>query len=139
MGQLKLLLISLLMPILSFSQSGYPKQILLEGDSIVAITKDQMKTLNLVKVTLDKNIEMNKLKDLKIVSLENTIKADTQLIGQLDKAEEVNKALLNNRQELIASQAKTIDNLSNIIKKDKVKKGVLISLIVGGIIAIILK
>lgn len=41
------------MPLLSFSQNGYPKVILINGDTLIAITKNQQRRINLVKVERD--------------------------------------------------------------------------------------
>ena len=43
----------MIVPLLSFSQNGYPKVILINGDTLIAITKDQQRRINLVKVERD--------------------------------------------------------------------------------------
>jgi len=43
----------MIVPLLSFSQNGYPKVILINGDTLIAITKNQQRRINLVKVERD--------------------------------------------------------------------------------------
>lgn len=42
-----------ILPLLSFSQSGYPKVMVINGDTLVAITKNQQRKINLVKIERD--------------------------------------------------------------------------------------
>ncbi|MGL6127555.1 hypothetical protein [Chryseobacterium artocarpi] len=125
-AKLSLLLLSLLMPILYFSQSGYPKQIVSEGDSLVAITKHQVKLLNLTKVTLDRQLEINKEKDVKIKALEAELKTTEDIVSKQDERRAISEAEIANRQELITEQDKTIQQLNKSLKREKVKKGFLI-------------
>ena len=64
---------SLLIPLLSFSQRDYPKQILWEGDTVILITPHQIDLLNYRSITLKGNRELLKDYQSKIKVLNSNL------------------------------------------------------------------
>jgi len=123
-----------------YSQNGYPKQIVINKDTLVAINMQQVKTLNLLQLDY---IECLDTKNALIVK----IKEDSILISKQREYE----ALLNNRltaqKDIIANDNVIYQNLKSdleksnkLYKREKIKVGIFggFSAILVGIITTLL-
>lgn len=91
----------MILPHLSFSQSGYPKVVIINGDTLIAVTKQQLKDINIVKVERDYYEEYS---DSLNVALELTSIAlidCRELNEHLEKEVEVNGKLNKHQRSFI--------------------------------------
>lgn len=114
------------MPILGFSQNGYPKQILLGNDSLVVITPKQVKLLNLAKVELDETREMNNILQEQISLFKVTLGKYKKLSIEKDSTISNQNLLIQNRESLISEQEKAINTLNKSVKAKRVSTRLLI-------------
>lgn len=82
------------LPLLSISQTGYPKLIVWQGDTLIAITRSQQKAINLVKVERDYYSEFSDSLVSVLNQSEIVILESKELIDHLEQSLN-NKDLLN--------------------------------------------
>ena len=125
---------------LSFSQNGYPKQVVINKDTVVAINMQQVKSLNLLKVDFD---ECSDIKNALILK----IKEDSILISKGHEYESLLNSRLNAQDKVITndniiykSLQIDLEKSQKLYKREKVKVGIFggFSAILVGIIATLL-
>lgn len=89
--------------ILSYSQNSYPKNILLNKDTFVVITKEQLKKINKDYYTLELLDSLSSLKEINIALLESTIEDYKEIIKN---------------QELIIINKEGVINIHNSTNQD---------------------
>lgn len=109
-----LLSILILTQLSSFSQEGYPKKIVIDGDTLCAITIDQVRKLNFVYIKDDFLKEMN---DTLVVQNER-YKSLSNKYSDLVKEYEVT---MNLRKQVISEQDTIISNYKKENKRSKVR------------------
>jgi Na+/phosphate symporter len=96
----------------SFSQTGYPKKIVHEGDTVIAITRDQMKKVNGVQLSLQECREIN---DSVMVVVDSCGAA----FNVFRAAEKELKERISIRDEAIAERNKVITEAKDLVKVQK--------------------
>ena len=112
----------------SYSQVGYPQQILYKGDTVVAITRHQMMMLNQAHVSWEECVETN---DSFFLLLDSCSKAFELLHDQLSNQQQmiaIRDISITNRKALISTQDSLIGDQKKVIKRLKVHKGLLATL-----------
>lgn len=91
----------MIVPNLCLGQSGYPKAIVYNGDTLVAITRAQLKRANLMKVEHDYYMEYSD--SLKVVLYETQIAlVDAQTLSrELEQQALINKGLNKQQKQFI--------------------------------------
>jgi hypothetical protein len=117
---------------LSFSQSGYPKQIVIDKDTLVAITPQQVKTLNLLNVDFKECNDIKKALILKVESDSLLITKQNEYEGLLVKRLDAQDVVMKNDNIIYKSLQSDLDKANKLCKKEKVKVGIM-----GGICAIL--
>lgn len=125
---------------LTFSQVGYPKKVVIEKDTVVAITNEQVKKINLAHLELQ---ECNEIK----VSLFDKITKDSLLIvaqksysESLLKEVDLNKSLLNNYKDINIELNKGLLKTKKLYNRERLKVGIFggVSVVLVGTIAALL-
>lgn len=125
---------------LTFSQVGYPKKVVIEKDTVVAITNEQVKKINLAHLELQ---ECNEIK----VSLFDKITKDSLLIvaqksysESLLKEVDLNKSLLNNYKDINIELNKDLLKTKKLYNRERLKVGIFggVSVVLVGTIAALL-
>lgn len=118
-----------MIPLLSISQSGYPKPTVLNGDSVVCITYDQIKRINILKIDFEHYYQLSLFQDttIKYLNLDLNIKED--------KIKNLSSQIVNYK--LIDQSNTEIINLQNkqIKRQQKSKTWAIIGSLAGGFIA----
>ena len=120
MKRLTILLIFLLTAAFSFSQEDYPKLTLIDSDTLVLFTHNQVDKMNLTFLKLDEQIELNNsfLKEInlynkKIILLEDkydACKVKSELLFQIDEEKD-------GQVEILTSENKKQDKKIKLLKK----------------------
>jgi hypothetical protein len=125
---------------LSFSQNGYPKQIVINKDTVVAIDMQQVKTLNLLQLDYT---ECSEIKNALIVK----IKEDSILISKereyellLSNRLEIQDKIIMNDNMLYKNLQSDLEKSNKLYKREKIKVGIFggFSAILVGIITTLL-
>lgn len=120
----------------SYSQSGYPKLILWEGDSVAILSIGQMRALNLAKLSFDECGEMNS----SLLQLDSLSRAELAIKEQL--IENKDQQLLVAERRLNGAEATISTLVSQIQWKttwQRLQGGVLLGAIAGLITYILIK
>lgn len=117
-----------------YSQVGFPKIINLSGDSVVAITFEQVKKINLVKAESDsyKQISDSLLIQVDLYKQQNVI--GINMIENMQKQLSLKDSLIKKDAEIQSILRNDNDFLKNKIKKEKTFKTI-IYIVGSGIIA----
>lgn len=133
MKKLIMLVILAILPHLSFSQVGYPRIIVLESDTVVAISRAQVKNLNLFHVNYD-------FASIQLDSLEKVATDCQELIlinKDLQRSIITKDSLVSNKDsvytEIITVKDKNINKLER-----KIKKKTVIGSVIGGLLVILI-
>lgn len=102
---------------LAFCQSGYPKLIIYKGDSIVAFTPAQAKTLQIAKINCDEIAERNDSLKVQIDDALNIISLQKQALNSYDRERQLNTLLTANNEGRDKEYQNTIDNLNKQLKR----------------------
>lgn len=133
MKKLIMLVILAILPHLCFSQVGYPRIIVLESDTVVVISRAQVKNLNLLHVNYD-------FASIQLDSLERVATDCQELIlinKDLQRSIITKDSLLSNKDsvytEIITVKDKNINKLER-----KIKKRTVIGSVIGGLLVILI-
>jgi hypothetical protein len=133
MKKLIMLAILAILPHLCFSQVGYPRIIVLESDTVVAISRAQVKNLNLLHVNYD-------FASIQLDSLERVATDCQELIlinKDLQRSIITKDSLVSNKDsvytEIITVKDKNINKLER-----KIKKRTVIGSVIGGLLLILI-
>ena len=133
MKKLIMLAILAILPHLCFSQVGYPRIIVLESDTVVAISRAQVKNLNLLHVNYD-------FASIQLDSLERVATDCQELIlinKDLQRSIITKDSLVSNKDsvytEIITVKDKNINKLER-----KIKKRTVIGSAIGGLLVILI-
>lgn len=119
---LVLFLLSLLIPIVSFSQTIYPKIL---NDSLIVITPTQLKQTNLIFSEHSYYIKLVPQLQSKIINLQN-------INNIWEQSDSLQKEKINTCIQVINNNNTTINNLNNTINKNKRKIRNLRNWTIGG-------
>lgn len=128
-----MLAILAILPHLCFSQVGYPKIIVLESDTVVAISRAQVKNLNLLHVKYD-------FASIQLDSLEK-VADDCQELILINKG--LQKSIVT-KDSLVLSKDSTYTAIINVKDQNidklqrKIKKRTVIGSVVGGLLIILI-
>lgn len=133
MKKLIMLVILAILPHLCFSQVGYPRIIVLENDTVVVISRAQVKNLNLLHVNYD-------FASIQLDSLERVATDCQELIlinKDLQRSIITKDSLVSNKDsvytEIITVKDKNINKLER-----KIKKRTVIGSVIGGLLVILI-
>jgi hypothetical protein len=133
MKKLIMLAILAILPHLCFSQVGYPRIIVLESDTVVVISRAQVKNLNLLHVNYD-------FASIQLDSLERVATDCQELIlinKDLQRSIITKDSLVSNKDsvytEIITVKDKNINKLER-----KIKKRTVIGSAIGGLLVILI-
>lgn len=84
MRKLILLLTLIIIPLISLSQNGYPKEIVLKGDSVIAFTYGQVKEINKAIVELEETKKELIIADSIVSTCDSMVSTGTVLIHNLN-------------------------------------------------------
>ena len=133
MKKLIMLAILAILPHLCFSQVGYPRIIVLESDTVVVISRAQVKNLNLLHVNYD-------FASIQLDSLERVATDCQELIlinKDLQRSIITKDSLVSNKDsvytEIITVKDKNINKLER-----KIKKRTVIGSVIGGLLVILI-
>ena len=133
MKKLIMLAILAILPHLCFSQVGYPRIIVLESDTVVVISRAQVKNLNLLHVNYD-------FASIQLDSLERVATDCQKLIlinKDLQRSIITKDSLVSNKDsvytEIITVKDKDINKLER-----KIKKRTVIGSVIGGLLVILI-
>ena len=133
MKKLIMLAILAILPHLCFSQVGYPRIIVLESDTVVVISRAQVKNLNLLHVNYD-------FASIQLDSLERVATDCQKLIlinKDLQRSIITKDSLVYNKDsvytEIITVKDKNINKLER-----KIKKRTVIGSVIGGLLLILI-
>ena len=133
MKKLIMLAILAILPHLCFSQVGYPRIIVLESDTVVVISRAQVKNLNLLHVNYD-------FASIQLDSLERVATDCQELIlinKNLQRSIITKDSLVSNKDsvytEIITVKDKNINKLER-----KIKKRTVIGSVIGGLLLILI-
>lgn len=121
----------------SFSQSDYPKSILIDSDTLVLFTPNQVAKMNVVFLYLDEQKELNESLENQILLLNNKLLI---LEATYNVCEQKSILLVRvaderlNQVEILTSENKKQDKKINILKKMRNLYGIG-GVVVGGVAA----
>ena len=133
MKKLIMLVILAILPHLCFSQVGYPRIIVLESDTVVAISRAQVKNLNLLHVKYD-------FAAIQLDSLERVAIDCQELIlinKDLQRSIITKDSLVSNKDSVYTKIITVKDNNINKLER-KIKKRTVIGSVVGGLLVILI-
>ncbi len=133
MKKLIMLVILAILPHLCFSQVGYPRIIVLEIDTVVAISRAQVKNLNLLHVKYD-------FAAIQLDSLERVAIDCQKLIlinKDLQRSIITKDSLVSNKDSVYTEIITVKDNNINKLER-KIKKRTVIGSVVGGLLVILI-
>ena len=109
------------MTLYSYSQSTYPKRMLIDGDTVVAITVEQSKKVN--KTFLEKNYYKTVTESLgkKVTLLEMNSNIDYIIINKLKVQIDNLNLIISNKQKAMDKQKEDLDATDRELKKSKRK------------------
>lgn len=126
-------LILAILPPLCFSQVGYPRILVLEGDTVIAITKQQQRNLNVLYLK-------HEYAQIQVDSLEKVAENCQDLIvinKKLQTTLGIKDSLINNK-DSIYTQIINIkeENITKLEKK--IKKRTAIGSVIGGLLVVLI-
>jgi hypothetical protein len=133
MKKLIMLVILAILPHLCFSQVGYPRIIVLESDTVVAISRAQVKNLNLLHVKYD-------FAAIQLDSLERVATDCQELIlinKDLQRSIITKDSLVSNKDSVYTEIITVKDNNINKLER-KIKKRTVIGSVIGGLLVILI-
>lgn len=133
MKKLIILAILAILPHLCFSQVGYPRIIVLETDTVIAISRAQVKNLNLLHVKYD-------FATVQLDSLEKVADDCQELIlinKNLQKAILSKDSLVNSKDSTYTEIIAVKDGNINKLQK-KIKKRTVIGSVIGGLLVVLI-
>ena len=133
MKKLIMLAILAILPHLCFSQVGYPRIIVLESDTVVAISRAQVKNLNLLHVNYD-------FASIQLDSLERVATDCQKLIlinKDLQRSIITKDSLVSNKDSVYTEIITVKDKKINKLKR-KIKKRTVIGSVIGGLLLILI-
>ncbi len=133
MKKLIMLVILAILPHLCFSQVGYPRIIVLESDTVVAISRAQVKNLNLLHVKYD-------FAAIQLDSLERVATDCQKLIlinKDLQRSIITKDSLVSNKDSVYTEIITVKDNNINKLER-KIKKRTVIGSVIGGLLVILI-
>lgn len=108
---------------MSFSQSGYPKKIVLNNDSLVLITPKQMDVLNALHFKYEAQrsfiVAQNKVLDSCRVALDKAQSDYTNCSSIIEDYE----AMIGNRDKIISANALLVSDQDRMIRRLKTQTG----------------
>lgn len=126
-------LILAILPPLCFSQVGYPRILVLEGDTVIAITKQQQRNLNVLYLK-------HEYAQIQVDSLEKVAENCQDLIvinKKLQTTLGVKDSLINNKDSIYTQIISTKEE--NITKLEKkIKKRTAIFSAIGGLLVVLI-
>lgn len=128
-----MLAILAILPHLCFSQVGYPKIIVLESDTVVAISRAQVKNLNLLHINYD-------FASIQLDSLEK-VADDCQELILINK--DLQKSIVT-KDSLVLNKDSTYKAIINVKDENieklqrKIKKRTVIGSVIGGLLVILI-
>lgn len=108
-----------------FSQTGYPKLILYQGDTVVAITKRQLRTVNMMKVEHDRFKSLIDNLKSQTVLRDTIIQQKGQMLEELLGQKDNYVHIISNNTDLAKDLQTQIDQLQSDNKKLKIKNTLL--------------
>lgn len=124
---------------LSYSQSGYPKQIVQGKDTLTLITSNQVKFLNKENAKNKQFQSMLKNDSIEKLQAEKTIFDCEKAKRALENTNSILEGEKKNRQQLLDQKDVNITDLMNVIKKSNTKIGILGGLLITVTTLLILK
>lgn len=112
-----LLLIFLLMNISVYCQSGYPKKILLGKDTVIAITPNHLKTINIEHVDYMECAELLVLKNAVVDSMTKIIALQDSITNNLQQQISVKDNYISDKNTVIQALYNGTSERDRIIKK----------------------
>ena len=126
-------LILAILPPLCFSQVGYPRILVLEGDTVIAITKQQQRNLNVLYLK-------HEYAQIQVDSLEKVAGNCQDLIvinKKLQTTLGIKDSLINNKDSIYTQIINTKEE--NITKLEKkIKKRTAIGSVIGGLLVVLI-
>jgi hypothetical protein len=126
-------LILAILPPLCFSQVGYPRILVLEGDTVIAITKQQQRNLNVLYLK-------HEYAQIQVDSLEKVAENCQDLIvinKKLQTTLGIKDSLINNKDSIYTQIINTKEE--NITKLEKkIKKRTAIGSVIGGLLVVLI-
>lgn len=126
-------LILAILPPLCFSQVGYPRILVLEGDTVIAITKQQQRNLNVLYLK-------HEYAQIQVDSLEKVAENCQDLIvinKKLQTTLRIKDSLINNKDSIYTQIINTKEE--NITKLEKkIKKRTAIGSVIGGLLVVLI-
>lgn len=116
---------------LSFCQQGYPKKLIIEGDTICGITMSQLDSINSIIVNLD---ECNELKDSiysQVKVCGDLVNAQKEIISSQDKEIKIQKDIVIEKDKIINIDDTVKKRLERRVKWLKIQRAILTLLAVG--------
>lgn len=104
---------------LSFSQTGYPKKIIIDKDTIVAITAKQLQVVNSIKVNYDECKEIQDSLYAQISTDSLVITSQFEFIRKLTNEINTQGDIIGNEK---AKNIKTVEQLNKSLKLCRVQK-----------------
>lgn len=133
MKKLIMLVILAILPHLCFSQVGYPRIIVLESDTVVVISRAQVKNLNLLHVNYD-------FASIQLDSLERVATDCQELIlinKDLQRSIITKDSLVSNKDSVYTEIINVKDKNINKLER-KIKKRTIIGSMIGGLLVILI-
>ena len=120
-----LLLCCLMISNLLYSQTGYPKLIVYNGDTVVAISRHQMQMLNIAHVTWESCTEENdSLRSIVDTCIEGFHAADS-IISIQHSMILADEKLMHQQEAVVDTLTSAIKDQKKVIKKLRIQKGLM--------------
>lgn len=121
---------------LGFSQTGYPKKVTVNKDTVIALTPAQVKIINLKKFDLDVCNEINDSLISKIKSDSVLIVHQNLLCVSLREQISTQGKIIDNNNAINSNLQKDLEKAKKLYNRQKIKTGVMggISVVLTGII-----
>ena len=110
---------------LAYSQNGFPKKVIVNNQTVVAITEEHLKEINLKALELQ---ECNEIKEAlfdKITKDSALIVAQNEYNESLLKEVDLNKSLLNNYKTINSELNKDLQKATKLYNKERLRVGIL--------------
>lgn len=122
---------------LSFSQEGYPRKIIIDKDTVCAITIAQVDSVNKAFVNNDKCNEEKDSLNSQINNYETLVEGQDRVIASQGKEIEIQKNISAEKDTIIASDEKLLKKQNRQVKWLKLQRNVLAGVValISGIIA----
>lgn len=107
-------LIFLLTVLSSFSQENYPKKVVVENDTLICISPEQLTRVNLLIVENQKCKDLSKLNSTELKKLTEIVETQDKVISNHEDQEIILKQTITDQENTISIKNKTI-------KRSKIK------------------